>query len=297
MHSLNTAEMSCYETIRIDLHNLKELPPLAESSKKILDAINDPDISLEFLCEILEDNPSITARLLIVANSAYFGYRGTVASIRQAVIQVLGIKLVKAMTLGIVVADALDTRECPKFSCQRYWSTAVTVATLTKQLCAIASNLQTTDPTLAYTAGLLHNIGLLALVHKFPVLMSKVLDESTQTDLPIAEILQRDYRLDQHQSGGWLVGRWQFPEPIRVSIREQDNPQYTGQFNALVTLIRATVRISDDLYRGNESSSALVDAATDLGISQSKALQMYREFHSQLEDTKSLAKLLGENKP
>ena len=156
--------MSCYETIRIDLHNLNELPPLAESSKKLLGAINDPDISLEILCEILENNPSVTARLLIIANSAYFGYRGKVGSIRQAIIQVLGVKMVKSVALGILVSDALDTRECTSFSSQHYWFTAVTVATLTKRFCTVSKNLNTIDPALAYTVGLLHNIGLLETV-------------------------------------------------------------------------------------------------------------------------------------
>ncbi len=289
--------MISYEKIRIDIHNLKELPPLAKSAREMLAAINDPDISLEKLCGILETEPSVTARLLKLANSAYFGCRGTITSMRQAVIQVLGLRLAKSLSLGVLITDVLDTHKCPDFSSDRYWFTAVAAAILAKQFCAVAPATKTVDPALAYTAGLLHNIGLLALIHKFPQIMAKVLKESIKSNCAVADVLQSTYKVDQYESGGWLAMRWQFPLPICVSIRYHRKPSYSGQYHSLVATIGIASKLANDLYREKELDRAIKDTAENLGISEAKVGTIFDELIGQLENIKVLADLLTGNHP
>ena len=285
--------MSGYKDIRSDIYNLNDLPLLAESSGALLDSINDAEISLNKLCDILETEPSLTARLLKLANSAYFGYRGTVDSIKQAVIQVLGLNLTKSLAIGILISDVLDTRGCPAFSGQKYWFSALTTGILAKQFCIASPLLTEIDPSLGYTAGLLHNIGLLALVHRFPDLMAKVFQKSAKSGRGISEILQEAYSLDQYQAGGWLAGRWQFPNAIRVAVKEHRNPHYTGPFQILATLIGTASHVASQSYREIEIGQEIMDRTATLKISASDRKKIFVELQSSLENFQSLAGILS----
>ena len=105
----------------LQINKLKNLPALPEASTRILDAINDPEIPIEQLAEVLSLSPSVVARLLGLANSAYFGQSRTISSLPTAIFQVLGLDLVKTLTLGIILNVQFDTRKCQSFDTKYFW--------------------------------------------------------------------------------------------------------------------------------------------------------------------------------
>lgn len=284
--------MSTYANIRIDLHTLNDLPVLSISAQEIIKAINDQEISIPELCAMIETEPSLTARLLGLANSAYFAYAGHVHSLKQAVYRVLGLKLTQSMCLGILVSEVLDPGQCPVFSGRRFWFTALTTAILSRQFCANSRFLSSTDPGLAYTVGLLHNIGLLALVYKFPNLMTKLFEESLETEIPLREILRTKCSVDQFEVGGWLAARWQFPKAIRITLQKQRDRGYQGPFDRLAALVGKSADLAEQIFLEREIPSSIQQVASEYEILPSVADNLVYDLLNQLENLDLIADLL-----
>ena len=100
-----------------------------------------------------------------------------VRSISDAIIRLLGLNLVRDLSLSLILSQPFDVRRCPGFDPMRYWKHAMMTATFAQ---ALAPSVQAEDapsPSEAYLGGLLHNLGLLALVHVAPDAMGLVFRE------------------------------------------------------------------------------------------------------------------------
>lgn len=285
--------MNIRKTIRLEIHKLKELPPLSGTAQDILIAVNNPDIRVEELCHALEESPPLVARLLSLANSAYFGHPGKVNSIQHAIIRVLGLNLVKSLTIGIVLNDALDVENCPRFDNQRFWFTSVVTANLSQRFCSLIDEKPPIEPTAAYTSGLLRNIGLLALVHKFPEAMNLIFDEVNSTARPVNVVLQENFDLDQYQSGVWLARRWNLPDSIAIVIAQNKNTEYEGPYSNIAKLVGICSAISESVYNDPEVELNGVDRFACLSIPSDQAKDVLSSFQRRINELRELASTLS----
>ena len=92
-----------FSNIRDRLSRLKDLPAMPEMARTLLRLSNNSNANLHDLIKIVEQDPSLTAQLIRYAKSAYFGYRGNIDSIEQAIISVLGFRLSLNVGLGITL--------------------------------------------------------------------------------------------------------------------------------------------------------------------------------------------------
>ena len=288
--------MSLRKTIRIEIHKLKELPPLTGSTQEILIAVNNPDIHVEELCHVLEESPPLVARLLSLANSAYFGYPGTVNSIRHAIIRVLGLNIVKSLTIGILLSDALDIENCPLFDNQRFWFTSVATANLSQKFCSLISEKEAIDPATAYSSGLLCNIGLLALVHKFPEAMNMVFKEVNSGDRRVNSVLKENFDLDQYESGAWLAQRWNLPQSIATVIAFNRNNEYDGPYSTNARLVGICSGISETVYSTPEIELNGVNRFEALSIPCNIAREVLHDFQQRIDELHELAAALSIHK-
>ena len=131
------------QSIQLKINRLKSLPALPEASVKILEAIQNPDISIEQLAEVLALSPGLVARLLGLANSAYFGQARQIKDLRTAIVQVLGLQLAKSLTVGIVLNVQIDANRCKGFDTHAFWMHSLLTAMAAQKLVAFSpSNVQ-----------------------------------------------------------------------------------------------------------------------------------------------------------
>ena len=155
------------EHARQEIQKQKELPTLSPDIQRILDACQDHDISQTALAAVLMESPTISARLLGLANSAFFGQQGRIHSLSHA-ISVLGMVTVRSVAIGLALSGVFRTDHCPKFRVDRYWLSAVLSALMASRLNpSLDADLRAPGDSV-YMAGLLHNIGLLALAYLHP---------------------------------------------------------------------------------------------------------------------------------
>ena len=275
--------------ISTKIAKLKNLPPLPKASSLIVTRVNDPDVDIDDLADAISASPVLVGRLLGLANSAYFGRAGQVNDVRVAIIQVLGLNLVKSLAISIVLNVQLDVTQCGHFNGEKFWVNALLTATLAQKISHLIKDDNVNSSTV-YTAGLLLNIGLIAAVYLFPQEMNEILSDDSENALSLQQRMTATIGLDHYQIGAILLKRWQLPEIYQTAIQQYTSPEYQGSTLALIKLLRICSRFSKHLYREREIETILVDEVlNDMGLSGKELESVLDGVLHKLDDLNELA--------
>jgi HD-like signal output (HDOD) protein len=194
--------------------DLAVFPPAAV---RILRVVDDPRTNLVDLEKAVSLDPVLTAQVLKVANSAYFGLARTVGSLRQALF-VLGFRTVRSMALSLA-AMTMGASEGPWR--RRVWRRSIRTCHAMRHL---GTHVDWDDYAEPFAVGLLHKIGMLLLL---------VLEEETYIDMlermrwGSPELLEKEahfFGFDHILLGGACLERWNLPEEVCLAVRHQENP-------------------------------------------------------------------------
>ena len=213
------------DKIDLQISKIKNLPELSAASTKILDAVNDPDISIDELATVLSVAPVLVGRLLGLANSAYFGCTTEITDLRVAIIRVLGLNLVRSLTIGVLLNMELDTRKCSQFNSERFWMNALLTATLSQKFSTLVRD-ETVVPSTAYTAGLLLNIGLIVVIFLLPEESNLILINAEENATSISVEMTSLLGKSQYELGGLLLEHWHLPAVYQTVLKEFENKTY-----------------------------------------------------------------------
>lgn len=206
------------------LKSLKSLPPFPLVAQRVLVLLNQPEVSIQELVEIVRFDPAITANILRISNSAYFGLRREIHSLHQALLLLGNQELLKIIIAS--GATRVFCRPTPGYFTERLglWRHSVSCALMADLL---ARDLTLPEQAASFTAGLLHDIGkmLLSLYvnQKFTEIMEVV--ESQKTSFQQAE--KAVLGIDHAQLGGEMARLWDFPDRLRlvIHLHHLDRPE------------------------------------------------------------------------
>jgi putative nucleotidyltransferase with HDIG domain len=187
-----------------------ELPSAPEVAQRMLVAANREDANARHLADVIARDPPLTARLLRLANSAFFASRAPVTSIPQA-ITLLGFARVRSMGLGLSVWGALAGRSASERRYRRIlWTHSALVAAAARTL-AERSGL---DADSAFAAGLLHDVGKLVLGLRLGESYWALLDAAAEQEVPATIFEDDSFGCHHGTVGGWLLQLWQLPAEL-----------------------------------------------------------------------------------
>ncbi len=197
--------------------NIAELRPLPAAAMQILRITEHDRFSAHELASTISSDQALTAKLLRLANSAYYGFPRTIGTVRDAVV-LLGFRTVRATTLASCVIDTL--RGSQNVNHDEFWYHSVSTGMLAEML----ARTEGVHQDEAFTAGVLHNIGLMALDQCRPDLLAASLEYARQESvaLHVAEWSILGYT--DADLGGALAARWQFPLELVEAIRCHATP-------------------------------------------------------------------------
>lgn len=231
--------------IRVEIQKTDYLPPMPAIAQEILIASNDENSDMDDIARIIKKDPALTAKILGMANSAFFGFSRNVSTIEEAIINVLGLDLVKGFALSLAMSSVFDPSRCESFDIKRYWCSAFLTAELASGFTNHIDEKQVLDPNQLYLYGLLHNIGILVLVNRFPNIMNELFTDA------IADKEKRliDYEKDtidfnHHDAGAWLAEKWKLPYEIIDVIEHHHDLAYNERNANFVILIGYCSRIA-----------------------------------------------------
>ncbi len=234
-----------YSNIRVEIQKIDYLPPMPSIAQEILIASVDHSSDIEDIAAIIKKDAGLTAKIIGVANSAYFSYPRQVTTLEEAIINILGLDLVKGFALTIAMSGVFDPEKCQNFDLNRYWCSAFLTAELASGFSSRITSKQSIKAEQFYLYGLLHNIGILVLADRFPNIMSELFSAAQRDkEKHLIEYEKETIDFNHHQAGGWLARKWNLPEEIIDVIEHLHERNYQGNHDYPVILIGLCSRIA-----------------------------------------------------
>lgn len=221
---------------------IQQLPALSLTVLEALATIDRGDSDFAALERIIAQDPALAARVLRVANSPFYGFSAHIGSVHDACV-VLGIYTVRNIVLAAGVLDRFPPTAGGAFDRVAFWQHAVGVGAAAR---ALARRLRQ-DAELAFTAGLLHDLGKLVLDAHFPDAFAAVLTERDRAHCLLRAAEEKTLGFDHTAVGARVAKHWRLPEPIVEAIARHHAPGQ-GPAAPVVDL----VHIADIVCRGLE---------------------------------------------
>ena len=215
-----------HEKIRAATAGLKNLPSLPKVYFEIAEAIQSPECSTELIAEIASRDPGLSAKLLQLANSAFFGFGRKVYSVDEAV-QLLGVSIIQSLALATPLYSSFDQQKCPGFPLEQIWDHSAQVGSLGRKLFRQYMD----DPQLAeqaFAAGILHDLGKLILADSLGAEYGEVLKESGETKTPLHLVEQNKLHTTHAEVGAYLLAIWGLPIPLVEAVACHHQPHRCG---------------------------------------------------------------------
>jgi len=215
---------------------LTKLPPFHPAAMKLLTISGESETAISEFEKAFKSDPALTADLLMVANSAAFGFRARVDNIRHA-LTLLGLERVRS--LGFTIAMSFYVRNVPnKDDVRTIWEHSTASAVIADAMGRVYGL------SGIYTAGLVHDLGRLGLLlsvgSKYGEMFTKEF-----ADIPESIHLEKVLFGVNHCEAGALVARtWGFPETLQASMADHHEPPAGGN-NAAPDLIRISCQMAD----------------------------------------------------
>ncbi len=218
---------------------LKSLPPFPPVALQLLSLLDNPDVPLKKIVDLLRLDPALSAELLRVANYALYGFVQRIDTVNHAVV-ILGAENVKRLALTVALGK-FSARFAGQKNLRACWDHVVASAVLAEQL-AVELNI---SKDRAYTAGLLHDIGRLALLASYPQEYANLIAVAREQGFDQLECERELFDIDHCATGQWLAQHWNLPADFAAAIAQhhQDGPVD----GALTPLIRCACRLADCL--------------------------------------------------
>jgi len=276
---------------RQEIQRQKELPTLSPNVQHILDVCEDPEVSRNEVARVLAESPTIAARLLGLANSAFFGQQGGIHSLPQA-ITVLGLVTVRSVAVGLVLAGVFETRRCPGFHADRFWTSAVMTALMANQINAKVQNGMRPPADSVYIAGLLHNLGLLALVHLHPDKVNEAFAAyAADPGRRLGDHIKERLEFNHYQAGVWLGSKWHLPGDILLVMEYHYDAGYRGEHWPLVLLEGLCARWANGIIDGQEHPAPDVEALAALGLPAEAVERLWQQMREKLAGVQDMARM------
>jgi HD-like signal output (HDOD) protein len=189
-----------------------DIPPCPAILQQIAAETNKPHPDFDILEELIKKDIGLSASLLKVVNSPFYGLRSKVISVKQA-ISLLGLKTISTMVYGLVVREAFpgDNRQFM----EKFWDLTAQTAMAASFIASRLGGISRDD---AYTFGLFMESGIPILMQKFPA-YKDTLEEARSSNSCFTEIEDDKHCTDHATIGSLLTKNWHLPESICQAIR------------------------------------------------------------------------------
>jgi len=277
------------------LQQLRALPAMPDMASRLLTLRNDPRATIRALSDIVERDPSLAAQITRYARSAFFGYRGKVETIHEAITRVLGFEMSLNVALGFAVGRSLRMPAAGPLGLGAFWRHSIYTAALSQALATRVPPSMGVKPAIAYLAGLLHDFGYLLVGHLFPSefeLLNAMVEANPEIPVPFVE--KQVLGIEHAAVGGWLLESWNMPEQVIAAARGHHDEFYGGEHAAYANL----VLVADYLLKGEGIGDGTGDQPpqvilTGLGLERETVHEITRRVLESQEGLEQVARQLA----
>jgi putative nucleotidyltransferase with HDIG domain len=274
--------MNSLDVIQV-VRRIRDLPPLPSIVLDLISSFEREDIDVGVLAEKISRDQALSAKMLRLANSSFYGLPSKVGTVNQAIV-VLGFDAARALAVASNVIESFEAGQAGEIDVAEFWRHSIATALCARGLARHAGLPQDH----AFIAGLLHDIGRLVLASGFPEHYAQVAAYCDREQASLCDAEAGVLGLDHQQVGRLLGEAWKFPAAIQRAIAEHHRPAGPG-LASLPGLIHAANAVVHALDLGHSDHAAvpkLHDATwTSLHISSAQLQDVCRETEAQFEAT------------
>ncbi|MDR9502268.1 MAG: HDOD domain-containing protein [Desulfurivibrionaceae bacterium] len=218
------------------LLEVKNLPTLPGIVAKLTRMAEDPDTTTEQMGRVISKDHILAAKLLKLVNSAFYGFPQKISSLSSAII-LLGFNVIKSLIISASIFELMESSDVELW--EHSLGTAVVASILAKRL-------GIKDPEEVSTAGLIHDIGKVAVKMELPEQYDEILNIVEMKKVSMLEAERLVLGLDHAEVGGWLAKSWFLPRKLVEPISCHHVPKASRE----EPLASAILHFSDVLIRG-----------------------------------------------
>ncbi|MDR3750226.1 MAG: HDOD domain-containing protein [Terracidiphilus sp.] len=215
------------------------LPPFPQVAIRVLQLANNENVQLHQLADLISTDPAFASEVLTVANSILYAPRFPASSIMQA-IAVLGADHLQGMCLTVGVRAYLG-KALNQPAMQNLWRHNLACAMISQQLASVG----TLDEEIAYTSGILHDVGRFALAVIQPKAYASLLETHRGPAGSILEGEQELFGMDHCEAGEKLIAGWKLPAEFTAIVSEHHRPVRQDSAWGMAELTKVSCRMAD----------------------------------------------------
>jgi len=205
------------------VNRIGDLPSVPAVAGSVLVLVEDPNASADDLREVVERDPALAARVLKVANSSLFGFSRRIETLRHG-IALLGFRTVKNLVLGASMKEVFKRFGLTERLLWEHATRAGAVAAMLTDHPAIDVEREE-----AFTVGLLHDLGKIALNNAAPDEYSSVVARVYNEGVGFVEAERDVFGFDHTELGALVAAKWKLPARLETAIRLHHCPQALEQ--------------------------------------------------------------------
>jgi len=243
------------------ISKMQKLPTLPALYVEMQTELAKPAASIETIGALIAKDPAMTAKILRLVNSAVFGLTMKVSGPAQAVVY-LGVARTTSLVLAAALTRDFDEIVCADFSHENFWVHSVTVGNFAHAI-ALCETQDYGLAGVAFTAGLLHDVGKLLLAANLPEVYGQILSEAQRGALPIQRVEKEVLGGTHGELGACLLGKWGLPGAILEAIAWHNAPAKStdSKFSALTAVHMANAFAHETLSGAPEPLPGECDLA------------------------------------
>ena len=206
------------------------LPTVPKIVHELIESFNNEDISIEAIARKIAADPVLSARLLRLANSAYYHVSRSIGTVDDAV-AMLGFVTVRTLVISSGLTQGF--KNMPGLDLAKFWRYSLHTAAVSRWLSKLVGG----NGDLAFTVGLMHGIGQLVMHAGMPEQMLAVDKQASPLDCRRLDMEQQSFGYNFATVGAELSRQWRFPLSFAEAISQFPDPAAAPTFNPVAGVI------------------------------------------------------------
>ena len=221
------------EYIRDKVKTIINLPALPAIAMEVVEMVDNPKTSASQLGKIISADQALTAKVLKIANSPFYGFPKKISTINFAII-VLGFDALKEIVISISLVSSLQKKSDDYFDSKAFWDHSIATGVIARRL---ARDLGYRISGEVFVGGLLHDMGISVMHRYFHNEFKRIVDISRESELTFMEAEESVLGATHADIGSWLAERWNLPDHLVEAVLLHSNPSKAERNPELVSLI------------------------------------------------------------
>jgi putative nucleotidyltransferase with HDIG domain len=220
------------------IENIKDLPTLPKVAQRIVALSQDPKTSYRDLKSIILPDPPLAAKVMMMANSAYFSRRNPAKTLEEAIFTI-GLNNLVAICTGVGVLDVFNKWSSGQMDRRKLWRHSVATAFLAKSL-ELRKVLNKPDGPDIFLAGLLHDIGWIVFDKILPARTEAAAKAKAVAGRWSLEMEIEVIGLDHAEAGALFLRQWNIPEAVIEIVANHHLPENSKTYPAQTGVVRVS---------------------------------------------------------